>query len=82
MFFLSTIHAAEASPDKDGKESKLVVNQDYNKYMGGVGENDVIIGTYSSCCKTFKWTTSVVIHVIEKAMLNAFILYNKKHSWK
>ena len=82
MFFLSTIHTAEASRDKDGKEGKLVVNQDYNKYMGRVGENNAIIGINSSCCKTFKWTTKVVIYVIEKAMLNAFILHNKKHSWK
>ena len=26
LFFLSTIHSAEASRDKDGKEGKLVVN--------------------------------------------------------
>ena len=45
--------------------------------MGGVDKNDAIIGTYSSCHKTFKWTTKVVIHMIEEAMVNAFILYNK-----
>ena len=78
LFFLSTIHSAEASRDKDGKEGKLVVNQDYNKYMGGVDKNNAIIGTYSSCRKTLKWTTKVVIHMIEEAMLNAFILYDKR----
>ena len=31
LFFLSTIHSAEASRDKDGKEGELVVNQDYKK---------------------------------------------------
>ena len=77
LFFLSTVHSGEASRDKDGKEGKLLVNQDYNKYMGGVDKNDAIIGTYSSCRTTRKWTTKVVIHMIEEAMLNAFILYNK-----
>ena len=51
LFFLSTIHSAEASHDKDGMEGKFVVHQDYNKYMGGVDKNDAIIGTYSSCRK-------------------------------
>ena len=45
--------------------------------MGGVDKKDAVIGTYSFCRKTLKWTTKVVIHVIEEAMLNAFILYNK-----
>ena len=77
LFFLSTIHSAEASRDKDGKEGKFVVNQDYNKYIGGVDKSDAIIGTYSSCCERLKWTTKVVIHMMEETMLNAFILYNK-----
>ena len=77
LFFLSRIHSAEASRDKNGKEGELVVNQDYNKYMSGVDKKEAIIGTYSSCRKTLKWTTKVVIHMIEKAMLNAFILYSK-----
>ena len=77
LFFLSTVHSAEASRDKNGKEGKFVVNQDYKKYMGGEDKNDAIIATYSSCRKTLKWTTKVVIHMIEEAMLNAFILYDK-----
>ena len=48
LFFLSRIHSAEASRDKDVKEGKLVGNQDYNKYIGAVDKNDAIIGTYSS----------------------------------
>ena len=77
LFFLSTIHSALTSRDKGGKEGKLLANQDYNKYMGGIDKNDAIISTCSSCRKILKWTTKVVIHMIEEAMLNAFILYNK-----
>ena len=45
--------------------------------MCDVGKSDAIIGTYSSCRKTLKWTTKVIIHMIEEAMLNAFILHSK-----
>ena len=45
--------------------------------MGGIDKNDAIISTCSSCRKILKWTTKVVIHMIEEAILNAFILYNK-----
>ena len=82
LFFLSIIHSGEASRDKDDKERKRVVNQDYSKYIGVVDKNDVIIGTYSSCSKTLKCTTKVVIHMIEEAMLNAFVVYNKNTSGK
>ena len=77
LFFLSTIHSAEVSRDKDSKVGKLVVSQDYNKNMCDVDKSDAIIGTYSSCRKTLKWTTKVVIHMIEGAMLNAFILHSE-----
>ena len=75
LFFLSTIYSAKVSRDKDGKEGKLVVNQYYNKYMGGVDKNDAIISTYSSCSKTLRWKTKVVICMIEEVILNAFLLY-------
>ena len=77
LFFLSTIHSALTSRDKGCKEGKLLANQDYNKCMGGIDKNDAIISICSSCRKILKWTTKVVIHMIEEAMLNAFILYNK-----
>ena len=82
LFFLSTIHSAEASRDKDGKEGKFVVNQDYNKYIGGVDKSDAIIGTYSSCCKTLKWTTKVVIYMMEEVHAECFHFIQQKHSWK
>ena len=81
LFFLSTIHSAEASRDKNGKEGELVVNQDYNKYMSGVDKKEAIIGTYSSCRKTLKWTTKVVIHMIG-SHAKCFHFVQQKHSWK
>ena len=50
--------------------------------MGGVDCNSALIGNYMSVRKTYKWTIKVVIHFIEEAVLNTFILYNKQFSEK
>ena len=66
---------------KRGREDlgwlKLSLVNDYKKYIGGVDCNDALIGNYTSVRKTYKWTIKVVIHLLKKAVLNAFILYNK-----
>ena len=50
--------------------------------MGGVDRNDALISNFTSIRKTYKWTIKVVIHFIEEAVLNAFILYNKQFPGK
>ena len=45
--------------------------------MGGVDQNDALIGNYTCVRKTFKWTVKVVMHFFEEAALNAFILFDK-----
>ena len=45
--------------------------------MGGVDQNDALIGNYTWVLKTFKWTVKVVTHFFEEAVLNAFILFDK-----
>ena len=45
--------------------------------MEGVDRNDGLIGNYTCVHKTFKWTVKVVMHFIEEAVLNAFILFDK-----
>ena len=57
--------------------SKLSLVNYYNKYMEGVDRNDALIGNYTCVRKTFKWTVKVVMHFIEKVLLNAFILFDK-----
>ena len=42
--------------------------------MGGIDLNDTLIGNYTSVRKTYQWTIKVVIHFIDEARLNAFIL--------
>ena len=62
--------------------SKISLVNDYNKYMGGADCNDALIDNYASVRKTYKWTIKVVIHFIEEAVLNAYILYNKQFPGK
>ena len=45
--------------------------------MEGVDRNGALIGNYTCVRKTFKWTVEVVMHFIEEAVLNAFILFDK-----
>ena len=80
--FLSTIHDANTvRVAKQGRNdisaSKLTLVNDCNKIMDKVDRNDTVIGNYSSVRKTHKWTVKVVMHFIEEAVLNSFILHDK-----
>ena len=82
IYFFSTIHEIkmEKLPKRCLDElspSKLSLVNDYNKYMEGVDRNGALIGNYTCARKTFKWTVEVVMHFIEEAVLNAFILFDK-----
>ena len=50
--------------------------------MRGVDRKDALIGNYTSVSKSLKWTTKVAFHFIEKAILNAFMLFNKANLGK
>ena len=82
IYFLSTMHKANivetGKRDRHGNNiQKLQVVNDYNKYMGGVGRNDELMGTYCCVRKSMKWTKKVAFHFIEEGVLNAHILYKK-----
>ena len=82
IYFLSTIHKIkmEKLPKRGRDElspSKLSLVNDYKKCMGGVDQNDALIGNYTYVRKTFKWTVKLVMHFIEEAVPNAFILFDK-----
>ena len=79
IYFLHIIHEVKKERAlkrgwKDLSGSKLSLANDYNKYMGGIDLNDTLIGNYTSVHKTYQWTIKVVIHFIDEAGLNAFIL--------
>ena len=77
IYFLSLIHGIKIQRlPKRGREetaaSKLLLVNDYNKFMGGVDWNDALIGNYSSVQKTLKWTVKVVFHFTEEVFLSAY----------
>lgn len=52
----------------------------YNRYMGGVDNNDAMLGVYSGERKSIKVWKKMLIHLCHRVMLNAYILYSKNTS--
>lgn len=50
---------------------------EYNRYMGGVDLMDSSFGRYHIAVKTRKWTTRLAYHLLDMAMINAWILYKR-----
>lgn len=52
----------------------IIVKQ-YNENMGGVGLCDCIIAYYRMEYRTNKWTLRTIMHFIDLAVVNSWILY-------
>ena len=66
----------------EGDVERLRVVNDYNKNMGGVDKNDMMINNYSCVRKTYKWTNKMFFHFFEEAVFNTFVIQKKKGSTK
>lgn len=57
--------------------------KEYNRHMGGVDLMDGLIGRYKIRMKTKKWTCRLFYHMIDLAMVNAYVLYHRlnRESW-
>ena len=62
---------------QDGQEDilKPSVVEEYNKYMGGVDKGDQLEAYYGFSHRTLKWWRRLFFHLIEMAIVNAYILY-------
>ena len=83
--FSFIIHTMEevafGKSDVSGRSVKILrLIHDYNKHMGGVDKNDVLVGNNSCARKSQKWTRKVFFLFIEEAVL--FILQRKRGSNK
>ena len=50
---------------------------EYNQYMQGVDLFDQLMGYYTMCRKTRKWTTKLLFYLLQLGIQNAYILYSK-----
>ena len=54
----------------DIQSKKLVLVNQYNKFVGGIDHNYAMLVNYSLVRKNLKWFTKVASHFIEEAVLN------------
>ncbi|XP_047124186.2 piggyBac transposable element-derived protein 1-like [Hydra vulgaris] len=51
--------------------------REYNAHMGGVDLTDDLLGRYHIRMKTVKWTSRFFYHVLDLAMINAYLLHKR-----
>lgn len=56
--------------------------KDYNRHMGGVDLMDGLLGRYRIHMKTRKWSNRIFYHLIDVAVINAYLLYHRIHPHK
>jgi hypothetical protein len=82
--FLSTVYGPEMVPTErwhDGKKWRglgPLVAQKYNENMGSTDRHNRARFAVSFHRKSLKWTHSVIMYLIECAVVNAWIIYNIK----
>uniref|UniRef100_A0A1B6EQK2 PiggyBac transposable element-derived protein domain-containing protein n=1 Tax=Cuerna arida TaxID=1464854 RepID=A0A1B6EQK2_9HEMI len=54
----------------------------YNKFMGGVDVADQYISSYSFTRKSIQWWRKIFFWLLETAIVNAFLLFNKTTNQK
>ena len=85
VFMLSNMHTEETSRQRVCGRHEVFVDRpvaicDYDRLMGGVDKVDQLIAPYDATRKTVKWYKKLAVHLLQVAMVNAFILYKKSHS--
>ena len=77
-FVKAAAPAREGEPDSQRKEIKMpqLVGV-YNKYMNGVDRSDQMVSYYALRQKTMKWWKRLIFHVLNVAVVNAFVLYKE-----
>ena len=54
---------------------KPVVVEEYNRFMGGVDRSDQLLSYYGFPHRTVKWWRRAMFHLLDMAVVNAYIMY-------
>ena len=57
--------------------NKPIAIEEYNTYMGGVDKSDQLLSYYGFCHRTFKWWRRAFFHLLDVAVVNAYIMYQQ-----
>ena len=88
---ISTIHDNEMISKRrrtrrvdDGTEEilKPKMIDEYNTYMGGVDKSDQLLSYYGFNHRTIKWWKRAAFHLLDLAIVNAYILYRQSQQDK
>lgn len=81
--FLSREGLQPVSSSRWNRKTKQQIDVDcpyikeYNRHMGGVDLMDGLLGRYHIRMKTRKWTNRIFFHLLDMALVNAYILYQR-----
>ena len=67
---------------RDQETEKPQIVDMYNKFMGGVDLADQMVSYRNVSTKTLKWWKKLFFHVINFAIMNAYILYKMRYNQK
>ena len=81
---ISNFHCTDATTikrkNKDGIEITIAspsAVKDYNSYVGGVDKANTLISHYGTSRKSKKWWHHIFFGVIDRALCNAYVAYQK-----
>lgn len=73
---------SRSAPGGSEEVSKPHAIDQYNKYMGGVDKLDQLVSYYSFSRRSVKWWKKVFFHLVDAAIVNAYILHTVTHGTK
>jgi hypothetical protein len=80
VFVLTNMHSPPVDGnfrDESGNATSIKPRaiKDYNAHMGFVDKSDRMVNSYGIARRTWKWTKKLFFHLLDQAILNAYILH-------
>jgi len=62
--------------DNNGKAIKSQIVANFNRHIGYVDKGDRMANTYSTNCRTRRWTEKLLFHLFELAILSSYVVFS------